>query len=851
MPSGGVQPAGAQTDLPPSHSKLSEQDRADLAAIDAAVARIKKVTPSDPYLVTIPQDQDKAYRHTWASQQHQWLKNAPFRPDEGEGAQYQTFQFHEPGESLYALHANPVAMSRPPTADSAKSTRPNTPSQGPKKVLSLSAYKNKQAGGTPMQEKDKTGANAPVKTSKQPAVKGPAERLKAESAEMLASVEEPESSRPLASERRKEQITEPSKASAKRKREDEQEPVQPKVDGQHAQPAPKKTRTDESVSERSSKQKVPTAAPSDKARPKSPPRSSQAHANGLPPKLSPLRGSPFHLPERLGPLLPPNIEEGLKQRNSSDSGSSKDKASLGSHDPKRKQNDSSILEDAGAPARTTASKSADGSRTVPKSPKLKPAKGAESQATSHPGTKERSTEAAALDTTDKSAKPEGKRSLVVKLKYKRARRDDIRRILGLPPRPSKASAMPSPPTDEDTALSSSQKVTHQAVQSRDAARRTGKGVAQKLGPATAKQDVKRLTGEKRPRTESDDEVDEAAAKRTKVDRPTAALPTKKAAAEDKSEAAAKKKKAPDALELKKTPSTPQADLRSPALTNGHRSQMVTPSTRKDLLSTSAGREASSDSQVNTPSAKSNTPTANGHGQNSQSGGATRPPSSQPSNKTPQQQAWDTEFTRLNNLGRELKHSAQDDFKMETPERNQLAAVKLVECLLCFVLAFACSDESALSADPKRSPRHVAWKSLMGFYPFVQHKLKDFPLLAGLAASLATVFYKRIAVLTNPADEAEREAASAAAVALERAAIEADTKLDIEIIMEIFPRTWKGRTKGALPADSKLAPKKMLTGAYRLPIGVQSGSVPAVRAGMALLREYMDKEKIGYELRLSG
>lgn len=853
MPPTGAQPAATPNTLPPSHSKLSEQDRAELAALDAAVARIKKVTPSDPYIITVPQDPKlkDAYHHHYKSQQFQWLHNAPFRMEEGEGMQYQTFNFQEPdGEHIMALHANPLTMSRPPTADPAKSTtRPNTPNPGPKKVLSLSAYKNKQAGGTPAQEK--AGVTAPEKASKQPAVKGPAERLKAESAEMLAALGTPESSQTLPSERKEKAAPEPVKASAKRKREDEPaaDREQPKTNGDRTVPPPKKTRTEEPVpvAEKVDKLKTQSAAPAKHAQPKSRPAASQQRPNELlPPKLSPVRNSPFELPERVTYELPANIEEGLKERTKAEpTTTSKDTSKRTAPEPKPRKESSLAPDASGVASANKSPKPSGGEGSGPKSPAVTPAKIAKDRAPPKPAAREpakTSGSTAAPKTTE--AEPESEASLVVKLKYKKARREDIRRILRLSPRPSKPATRPSPPTEAVKKDSAEpvrpEKTVNQPVDRRDATRRTGKGVAQKIGPATKKPEETRATGEKRPRTEPDlDEETEPVAKRSKLDQPAA-----KTIDSAVTEATSKKKKVPDALELKKTPSTPQANLQSPSLTNGHRSQLVTPSTRKDLLLTSAAREASADSQANTPSAKSNTPTINGHGSNTQNGTSQRPPSSQPSSKTPQQQAWDAEFSRLNALGRELKHSAQDDLK---EKRAQCAAVKLVECLLCYILAFACSDEAALSADPKRSPDYRPWKTLMAFYGFVRDKTKDFPVLSGLAASLAAVFNNRIVDLLPATDETWSNATTAA----KRAAIEADEKLDIDTLMETFPKAWKGRTKGLLPTDARPEPKKMLAGAYKLPLGQQSSAVPAVRAGVAILREYMEKEKIGYELRVTA
>ncbi len=64
-------------------------------------------------------------------------------------------------------------------------TGANTPNAGPKKIISLNAYKKKQTGQTP----EVKPAKELGQSVKKQAAKGPAERLK-EDEEVLAAVEE-------------------------------------------------------------------------------------------------------------------------------------------------------------------------------------------------------------------------------------------------------------------------------------------------------------------------------------------------------------------------------------------------------------------------------------------------------------------------------------------------------------------------------------------------------------------------------------------------------------------------------------------------------------------------------------
>ena len=173
-------------------AKLSKQDQDDLDAINASIDRMRRFTPADPYVLTIPQDVEPRYHHSYAFQGRQWLEHTPFDYREHESTQYQTFVDHEQGKDMFFLHS-----SRPPESDASvngdvakdktgTATGANTPNGGPKKKISLNAYKKKQTGGTP----EVNGAKEEPAVKK-PAVKGPVERLKADE-EVLAAVSDDE-----------------------------------------------------------------------------------------------------------------------------------------------------------------------------------------------------------------------------------------------------------------------------------------------------------------------------------------------------------------------------------------------------------------------------------------------------------------------------------------------------------------------------------------------------------------------------------------------------------------------------------------------------------------------------------
>lgn len=246
MPPSSAPRANADNAPPTSRTKLSENDRAELEILDAAVGRLQKVTRPDPYRISISQDEHLQYAHQYRAQQYQWLHNMPFSHKEEEGTQYQTFIYQEPGQNILSLHAQHYPEERPRTTDSTRNTTgSNTPAQGPKKRISLGAYKKKQAGETP------TGEDVAA-SAKQPAVKGPAERVKAleaESADMLKAVEEDEKedighSKGSMEALRKE-LTLSKQYELKRKRDDggAGKDQTPKVNGHESPPPSKKAKT--------------------------------------------------------------------------------------------------------------------------------------------------------------------------------------------------------------------------------------------------------------------------------------------------------------------------------------------------------------------------------------------------------------------------------------------------------------------------------------------------------------------------------------------------------------------------------------------------------------------------------
>ncbi|KAI6889887.1 hypothetical protein KC334_g14933, partial [Hortaea werneckii] len=209
----------------PSPTTITAEDRADCDALNGALDRMRAVLPPNPYILTIPQDVEPRYHHSYQFQAVQWLHQTPFEWKEGEMVQYQTFFYHEQGKDMYVLHNSLPREERNAGAKTRPGTGANTPNAAPKKKISLDAYKKAKTGNnTPAQ--DGTPAKASDAAAKQPAVKGPVERVKAETSEVLAAIaDEPET--PSTQPKKREEETE-----LKRKREVDEEAHEQKQKGE-------------------------------------------------------------------------------------------------------------------------------------------------------------------------------------------------------------------------------------------------------------------------------------------------------------------------------------------------------------------------------------------------------------------------------------------------------------------------------------------------------------------------------------------------------------------------------------------------------------------------------------------
>ncbi|KAK5726383.1 hypothetical protein LTR17_012814 [Elasticomyces elasticus] len=482
----------------PSTARLSKDDQAELDALNVAVDRMREITRPDPYILTLPQDEPK-YRHQYQHQAQQWVHHTPFEWKETERTQWQTFVYHEHGKDLFVLHA-PRETKEAEGAKSKAAPGVDTPNAGPKKKISLNAYKKKQAeAGTPkaLEAQAVKTLDAPVK---QAAVKGPMEQAKAETEEVLAAVKELETV-PL------EEVIAPVKPDLKRKREEVLEPV--KEDAQAVKPpavaqshedenavnelATKKVRTVALPPTPAAETKAPSPIRPAESRPKTPQAmSSTAPAislvEELPPRLSPLRAE--SLPSRLSPTIPANMQATIKAReqlkaSSSDHSAPASTSKNGTLTPPR-QHEMATKRKSPIPLNAFRANSSSPAVRSDAEDKRKVA------ATVAPPQRPKSPELSqdeekAVGKALKASKPADKpSSLIVKLKYKKHQRESVRRILNMrtkssaktTPKPT-AAAAPKAVEEAKPEPKPEPKPERSSLRRRDP---TAKGVAQKIGP---------------------------------------------------------------------------------------------------------------------------------------------------------------------------------------------------------------------------------------------------------------------------------------------------------------------------------------------------------------------------------
>ncbi|KAK6433702.1 hypothetical protein LTR95_010117 [Oleoguttula sp. CCFEE 5521] len=898
--------------IPASHSRLSAQDLKDLQGCEKASGIIKRVNNPEPYTQTIPQLAANAYHHHSQLSATQYRRETGLQRDDPEWTQYMSY-VHLPAEGIIQQHAMSV-LEKP--AEQKSGSAKGTPNLGPKKVMSFNDYKKKAAGGSAAEKVNGNGAGklSEKAVEKQTAMKGPAERVREETRDMLKAAEQMESDAEKPSvntSKASKSASQHQPAETKRKRSEERhDELAQNAKADDLDPPPKKARlstpllpdtstTAAATSKDATTQPQVTAVPTTHLRTKltnkidapvqpttveeaalplklspikerhrktplsTPMRGSQElprklspvhhqrrkssspspphDASQLPRKLSPLRAE--HTPpgtfDRLSPTLPGNILTALEQKEQTrNDAATKDRSAPNSANKK----DVMLTPNAavnGAKHRSPAPRN--GFRANSHSPAAAEHVVQPSTQTSRPERQKTLIE----DDND-----EADQSLIVKLKIKKSMRPDVKRLLAFPGgtavnRTPLASSVK--PQDLQSSDSIEPHATDKPAAGRDAARRSGKGVAQKIIP-TAK---KVGTAEKRPREDS--EVADSPAKKHKADEGSSGFQSKPENGPAVLSSPVKKR-VPEPLQLKGRSTTPaQPDLRTPTTSSASKSQLATPvATNNRLAAVAMAREPSRESNYGTPTAPApDTPptTTQPRSQLTSSG-----PTSTVTDKIGTQVTWNAQTAHFTSLGTSFKRAAQASHASQ-PAQAHTAALQALESFMAFILSFHCSDQSAQSAEPPSRPALQPWRSLVPYYGFVQKHCAPFALLAGIAAHLTVVTTSHILTLaTQMPDRAPSHNSLLEIIGVQRkAAMEAEKHLNIHTLISMFPESWRSACASAGAADLS-APANataLLTGAFDLPLGCHTTPLMGVRASKALLKEWSVKQGGGYEFKLAA
>ena len=140
---------------------LSAADVKTMRELDASVDIIRNYIPADPYILTVPSTDP--YQHRSRQDAEAWRRGTFFDSDEDEEVQYSTFLYREQGDSLFVCRST-VDIERDRREKDRKlngfPSGANTPSSstGPKKKISLSAYKSKHAQTTGSKNSERVGS---------------------------------------------------------------------------------------------------------------------------------------------------------------------------------------------------------------------------------------------------------------------------------------------------------------------------------------------------------------------------------------------------------------------------------------------------------------------------------------------------------------------------------------------------------------------------------------------------------------------------------------------------------------------------------------------------------------------
>lgn len=361
----------------------------------------------------------------------------------------------------------------------------------------------------------------------------------------------------------------------------------------------------------------------------------------------------------------------------------------------------------------------------------------------------------------------------------------------------------------------------------------------------------------------------------------------------------KRQKLPGSLDLSQKSSTPiPPPFKSPALSQHNAAQKArgtTPS--RDIKSVASRNMEVPGTDVKTPQgqvrngtplAPSSVERANKERRSaSDTSSITRPASGGTMEEV---NAWRAEQKKLSDLGRTLKHDADDIFgskdksMQDDPRVEKRGIATAIETVLCFILAFTAADEASTMSSKMCDA--TAWQNLIQYINFVKSKTMSYTLLHGLTLQLEAVVRNRIWTLdmerserqplpsnlfeqskVTPADDiAGQEAAAkdreivkdyhelqkkmARNVHIARKLwVEGAYELSVDDFQQSFPVSWKRKSRAPLVHSKEKLTVGSLGGEFYLPLSSISSGIEAARAGWSILGEWCQKEDINWKGKL--
>lgn len=736
---------------------MKDREKEDVAALDAAVDRMRKVLTAGPYIETIDQDKEQQYRYHDRPSSEAWLKDTPFSRQEHYTVQYQTWNYKEWGTDLIQLRAHSQYEDKPRESAKVKEEAKSaigTPQVGPKKKISLSAYKDKKANG---------GFDTPTADSKQPLRDGAQNNRNRDHGKDGTH---------------REDVVKPSQAekagdngTLKRKREEQKPRDATKHDDQEQTPT-KRTRAATlerntmPISQKSQSNSDNKRQRDDEENDDLPARLSPLGAPDLPARLSPIAQLPtrlspelpdrMQLPSRLSPSLPDNVLAELNKRAKSRTATEAEDKPV-KHDSVRSDSRNSDVKEKGR---------SDSSERVESAPKKIKRESDESRTDNTEARKvvekvnnvkqESTTHSRKEDSDEMKAE-----RLMIRFKIPKRLRQDYRRLLQFPAKPAKAMKQ---------------------EQSSDDVRST----------EPVKQVEARVKSEKR----------------------------------------------------QSTPVEP-ATNHSPETT---KTIFATPSSRRERDKDTRSHPSKLDDHTSTssPALPDATPMSN-------SSNAPRPSPATSNTRTALSESWQTEKSRLVALGKSLKKAAQQ--LSSSSSQAETSALTNIESLLAFILAFHAHDMSYATRQPPVAPTgldpRATWCTLHGFWKFVHSVCAPWPALQGLVAGLGEAYCAHVLAwcALHPGGSNNGKSDEAAEIIATLSRIAAQKQISLRAMRDLFPETWKRGLEGANADDRDDAGPGRYDGGFDLPVGMQSGTLHAVRAAVCMLREWKCRDGKRFEMTL--